>query len=65
MLHSLPTSAPEPNPLERLWWHLHEEIPRGQRCQRIEEVLDLVLAWLQKRMPFVVECEVYALPQAA
>src|SRR5262245_36413085 len=30
-----------------------------------EELVDLVFAWLQKRTPFVVEREVYALPQAA
>ena len=65
VLHYLPTSAPETNPIERIWWHLHEEITRGHRCQSMEELLDLVFAWLQKRMPFVVEREVYALPQAA
>jgi len=31
----------------------------------MEELLDLVFAWLQKRTPFVVEDQVYALPQAA
>jgi transposase len=65
VLHYLPTSAPETNPIERIWWHLHEEITRCHRCQNMEELLDLVFAWLQKRMPFVVEREVYELPQAA
>jgi hypothetical protein len=31
----------------------------------MEELLDLVFAWLQKRERFIVEDEVYALPQAA
>jgi len=64
-LHSLPTAAPDTNPIERIWWHLHEEITRCPRCQSMEDLLDLVFAWLQKRTPFVVEREVYALPQAA
>jgi putative transposase len=64
-LHYLPTSAPETNPIERIWWHLHEEITRCHRCQSMEELLDLVFAWLQKRKPFVVEREVYTLSQAA
>ncbi|MGE4094351.1 MAG: transposase [Candidatus Binatia bacterium] len=64
-LHSLPTSAPETDPIERIWWHLHEEIPRCHRCQRMAELLELVFAWLQKRTPIVVEREVYSLPQAA
>jgi len=65
VLPYLPTAAPDTNPLERIWWHLHEEITRGHRCQSMEELLDLVFAWLQKRTPFVVEDTVYVLPQAA
>jgi putative transposase len=65
VLHYLPTSAPETNPIERIWWHLHEEITRCHRCQSMEDLLDLVFAWLQKRERFIVEDEVYALPQAA
>jgi len=64
-LHCLPPCAPETNPIERMWWHLHEEITRCHRCQSMEELLDLVFAWLQNRPPFVVENEVYSLPQAA
>jgi len=65
VLHFLPTSAPDTNPIERIWWHLHEEITRCHRCQSLEELLDLVFTWLQPRTPFVVEARVYALPQAA
>jgi transposase len=28
VIHYLPKYAPETNPIERLWWHLHEAIPR-------------------------------------
>lgn len=65
VLHYLPTYAPDTNPIERIWWHLHEEITRCHRCQGMEELLDLVFAWLQKRTPFAVEGSVYPLPQAA
>src|SRR5213592_1594342 len=65
VLHYLPTHAPDTNPIERIWWHLHEAITRCHRCQSMEELLDLVFAWLQKRPPFPVEDSVYSLPQAA
>lgn len=52
-------------PVERVWWHLHEEITRCHRCQTLEELLDVVFAWLQQRTRFTVEDSVYALPQAA
>jgi putative transposase len=65
VLHFLPTYAPDTNPIERIWWHLHEEITRCHRCQSLEELLDLVFAWLQQRTPFVIEDSVYTLPQAA
>jgi len=65
VLHSLPTHAPEAKPIERVWWHLHEEITRCHRCQTMEELLDLVFAWLRKRTRFTVEDEGYALAQAA
>jgi transposase len=65
VLHYLPTHAPDANPIERVWWHLHEEITRCHRCQSMEELLDLVFAWLQNHARFTVEDEVYLLPQAA
>jgi len=65
VLHFLPTYAPDTNPIERIWWHLHEEITRCHRCHTIEELLDLVFGWLQKRARFTVEDSVYSLPQAA
>jgi len=65
VLHYLPTHAPDANPIERVGWPLHEEIPRCHRCQPLEELLDLVFAWLQKRARFTVEDAGYSLAQAA
>lgn len=58
-LHYLPTYAPETNPIERVWWHLHEEITRNHRCKGIEELADLVMRWLQARGPFQFEGRIY------
>jgi transposase len=64
-LHFLPTYSPEANPIERIWWHLHEEITRNHRCGRMDELLNLVFAWLERRRPFVVEDQTYHLTPAA
>jgi len=45
VLHYLPKYAPQTNPIERLWWRLHEEITRNHRCQTIEELIDLTYEW--------------------
>jgi transposase len=41
-LHFLPTYAPQANPIERVWWHLREEITRNHRCKDIDELLGLI-----------------------
>lgn len=61
VLHFLPTHAPEANPIERLWWHLHEQITRNHRCGTMDELLNLVFAWLDARRPFQVERHEYSL----
>jgi putative transposase len=57
-VHWLPKYAPECNPAERVWWHLREEITRNHRCQTLEELIDLVFAWLDGSH-FIVEDSVY------
>ena len=65
VLHYLPKRAPECNPIERVWWHLHDEITRNHRCRSMQELLELALAWLESRNPFEVEGSVYPKPKAA
>jgi transposase len=60
-VHFLPAYSPDCNPIERVWWHLHEEITRNHRCQSLDELLDLTFAWLGSRNPFHVEGSVYRL----
>jgi transposase len=58
-LHLLPTYSPDCNPIERVWWNLHDRITRNHQCQTMEELLDLTFAWLSSRNPFKVEDRVY------
>jgi transposase len=58
-LHFLPTYAPETNPIERVWWHLHEEITRNHRCQDIDELVDLIVEWLSVGSHFEIETSLY------
>jgi putative transposase len=64
-LHLLPAYSPDCNPIERVWWHLHEEITRNHRCQSMQELLDLTFAWLKSRNPLKVEGSVYKVKAAA
>jgi putative transposase len=52
VLHFLPKYAPETNPIERIWWHVHETITRNHRCQTIDELLTQVYDWAQAQSSF-------------
>jgi transposase len=65
VIHFLPKYAPDLNPIERIWWHLHEEITRNHRCKTMDELLDQVFEWLEHRRPFEVERDAYIHSQAA
>jgi transposase len=58
--HFLPRYAPECNPIERVWWRLHEAITRNHTCQDLPELVDLALAWLTDKRTFRVQDSVYA-----
>lgn len=45
VLHFLPKYAPETNPVERVWWHLHETITRNHRCRTLEELVAQSYEW--------------------
>ena len=46
-VHFLPKYAPETNPIERVWWHLHEVVTRNHRCRSIDELIDLAYDWFE------------------
>lgn len=54
-LHYLPKYAPETNPIERVWWHLHETITRNHRCRTLDELLDQVYAWVKAQSSFYLQ----------
>ncbi len=64
-VHLLPNYSPDYNPIERVWWHLHEEITRNHRCKDLGELLEKVFAWLEQENPFEVETSVYPKAKAA
>jgi transposase len=59
VLHYLPTYAPECNPIERVWWRLHEAVTRNHRCGSMGELLQLTWEWLQERRYFPEHCSAY------
>jgi putative transposase len=58
-LHYLPLRAPECNPIERVWWRLHEAVTRNHRCPTMEELLDLTFDWLSERRFFGIDRRIY------
>ena len=54
-VHFLPAYSPECNPIERVWWNLHDQITRNHQCKSMDELLELTFAWLGGRNPFKVE----------
>ena len=64
-VHVLPCYAPETNPIERIWWQLHEHVTRNHRCKDLEELLELAFGWLKERNPLPVEDSEFWGPKAA
>ena len=65
VLHYLPAYSPQDNPIERVWWHLHEQVTRNHRCASIEELVKLTMAWLDERGAFKIEGAMYDRLRAA
>jgi transposase len=58
-VHYLPKYSPDTNPIERVWWRLHEAVTRNHRCQTIDQLLDLTFDWFETRTHFRVQSSVY------
>jgi putative transposase len=58
-VHYLPKYAPDTNPIERVWWRLHEAVTRNHRCGTMAELLDLTFEWFETRTHFRVRSDVY------
>jgi putative transposase len=59
VLHYLPKYAPETNPIERIWWHLHETITRNHRCQSLPELLGEVYNWIETQRTYFTQTAYY------
>ena len=51
-VHYLPKYSPDTNPIERVWWRLHEAVTRNHRCRTMDELLDLTFDWFETRTHF-------------
>lgn len=60
VVHYLPAYAPHTNPIERVWWHLHDEVTRNHRCATMDQLLNQVRNWLAADATFPIETDVYA-----
>jgi putative transposase len=65
VLHYLPAYSPQDNPIERVWWHLHEQITRNHQCQSMEDLVQLTMAWLDEHGAFKIEGAMYERLRAA
>lgn len=48
VLHYLPSRAPEENPVERVFWRLHEAVTRNHRFGTIDELVAAAVEWLER-----------------
>jgi len=60
VLHYLPTYSPDCNPVERVWWRLHEAVTRNHRCGTMDDLLDLTFDWFAARTHFRVKACAYS-----
>ena len=59
-LHPLPSWSPESNPVELVWWSLHEAASRNHECAGLDELVEFAEGYLKERQPFILKLgEVY------
>lgn len=59
-LHPLPSWSPESNPVELVWWSLHEALSRNHECSGLDDLVELAEGYIKERQPFQLKLgEVY------
>jgi transposase len=48
-LHPLPAWSPQSNPVELVWWSLHEAVSRNHRCEELSELVEFAEGYLKDR----------------
>jgi putative transposase len=51
-LHPLPTWSPQSNPVELIWWSLHEAVSRNHNCKELSALVEFAEGYLEERQPF-------------
>jgi putative transposase len=51
-LHPLPAWNPASDPVELVWWSLHEAVSRNHRCKDLSELVGFAEDYLEERQPF-------------
>lgn len=51
-LHPLPVWSPQSNPVELIWWGLHEAVSRNHSCKDLTELTQFAECYLQEKQPF-------------
>lgn len=51
-LHPLPSWSPESNPVELVWWSLHEAVSRNHECAGLDDLVEFAEGYLDERQPF-------------
>jgi transposase len=64
-LHYLPTYSPDANPVERVWWRMHEAVTRNHRCPDLDSLVDMVFQWLGEKGTFSTQSRFYPDPPEA
>jgi DDE superfamily endonuclease len=45
-------TPPETNPIERVWWSLHETLTRNHKCENLDDLLNDVDLWIENQLCF-------------
>lgn len=51
-LHPLPSWSPESNPVELVWWSMHEAVSRNHECAGLDDLVEFAEGYLWERQPF-------------
>jgi putative transposase len=51
-LYALPAWSPQSNPVELIWWGVHEAVSRNHGCKDLSELVDFAERYLEAGQPF-------------
>ncbi len=51
-LYPLPAWSPQSNPVELIWWGLHEAVSRNHSCKELGDLVEFAEGYLEEKQPF-------------